>query len=698
MKDKHYRLGCDIGGTFTDFVLLNDQTGEIKTGKCLTTPGDPSDAVEEGIRELEKTAPDFISRLEELIHGTTLVINSIIERKGARTGLITTKGFRDILEIGREMRYAPYDVFAEFPQPLVPRRYRLEVDERVRSDGSVIKALDPEEARQTVRALLKMGVESIAVCLINSFENPAHELMLEEIIASEAPGVSVSISYRVLPQIKEYERTSTTVTNAYVKPLTGRYLSKLDGRLKSIGFQGKLFIMLSSGGVTSVETAAEFPVRIIESGPTAAVIAGQYYGKHFNISEMFCFDMGGTTAKSCLIQKGVAGVVPTFEVGRVQRFMKGSGITIQVPVVDLMEIGAGGGSIAKVSKMGTLQVGPESSGAAPGPICYGRGGTDPCVTDADLLLGYLDEKYFLGGGMKLDKEAARRGVEEKIAQPLGVSFIQAIWGIHDLINETMTGAAKTHIAEKGGNPRIVTISAFGGAGPVHAYGLAKKLGAPRMLIPPNAGVGSAMGFFTAPRAFDLLRSHKVSLSGVAFPEIEAIFQGLEAEAAKILKKEAADDIIRYERSLDMRFVGQGAEINVPLPAGDFTKLQRTDVRKLFDDVYEKLYGRTYPESEVEFINFKVRASLPERLLQLPKLAVTKGQTLSKAIKGKRQAYSPLAKDFIPYTVYDRYQLFPGAQFQGPAIIEEKESTLIVGEDARATTDEFGFLWIDLKEV
>lgn len=698
MKEKHYRLGCDIGGTFTDFVLLNDQTGEIRTGKCLTTPGDPSDAVEEGIRELEKTAPDFVARLDELIHGTTLVINSIIERKGARTGLITTRGFRDILEIGREMRYAPYDVFAEFPLPLIPRRYRLEVNERIRSDGSILTALDQEEARQTVRTLVKMGVESIAVCLINSFENPAHELMLEEIIAAEAPGMSVSISYRVLPQIKEYERTSTTVTNAYVKPLTGRYLSKLSGRLQSIGFQGKLFIMLSSGGVTSVDTAAEFPVRIIESGPTAAVIAGQYYGKHFNVSEMFCFDMGGTTAKSCLIQKGVAGVVPTFEVGRVQRFMKGSGLTIQVPVVDLMEIGAGGGSIAKVSKMGTLQVGPESSGAAPGPICYGRGGADPCVTDADLLLGYLDEKYFLGGGMKLDKEAARRGVEEKIARPLGVSFIKAVWGIHDLINETMTGAAKTHIAEKGGNPAIVTISAFGGAGPVHAYGLAKKLGAPRMLIPPNAGVGSAMGFFTAPRAFDLLRSHKVSLSDVAFPEIEGIFQGLEKEAEKILRKEAADDTVSYQRSLDMRFVGQGAEINVVLPAGEFTGFQRLDVRKLFDDTYEKLYGRTYPESEVEFINFKVRASLPERLLQLPRLAMKKGQSLNAAIKGKRPAYSPLANDFVPYTVYDRYRLFPGAKFQGPAIIEEKESTLIVGEDAHVATDEFGFLWIDLKEV
>ncbi len=698
MNDNYYRLGCDIGGTFTDFVLLNDKTGEITTGKCLTTPRDPSDAVEEGIRALEVTAPDFVAKLDELIHGTTLVINSIIERKGARTGLITTKGFRDVLEIGREIRYAPYDVFAEFPKPLIPRRYRMEVDERVRSDGSVIKALDPEEARQTVRALLDMGVESIAVCLLNSFENPSHELMLLEIIEKEAPGISVSISYHVLPQIKEYERTSTTVTNAYVKPLTGRYLSKLAARLESIGFKGKLFIMLSSGGVTSVETAAEFPVRIIESGPTAAVIAGQYYGKHFNIPEMFCFDMGGTTAKSCLIQKGVAGVVPTFEVGRVQRFMKGSGLTIQVPVVDLMEIGAGGGSIAKVSKLGTLQVGPESSGADPGPICYGRGGTGPCVTDADLLLGYLDENYFLGGTMNLDKESARRGVEERIAKPLGVSFIQAVWGIHDLINETMAAAAKTHIAEKGGNPKIVTIAAFGGAGPVHAYGLAKKLGAPRLLVPPNAGVGSAMGFFTAPRAFDLLRSHKVPLTSVNFSEIEDIFRGLEADAGKIMKKEATDEMIRYERSLDMRFVGQGSEINVSVPAVDFTKLQRVDIRGLFDDVYKKLYGRTYPESEVEFINFKIRASLPERLLQLPKLDRKKGQSLDAAIKGQRPAYSPIARDFIPFTVYDRYKLFPAAEFQGPAIIEEKESTLIVGEDGHVSIDDFGFLWIDLKEV
>jgi N-methylhydantoinase A/oxoprolinase/acetone carboxylase beta subunit len=695
MNGKYYRLGCDIGGTFTDFVLLNDQTGEITINKCLTTPRDPSDAVEQGIKEIERRAPGFVGKMDEVIHGTTLVINSIIERKGAVTGLITTRGFRDVLELGREIRYAPYDIFAEFPKPLVPRRFRMEVDERIRSDGTVLKPLDPKEARRVVRKLVAMGVDSIAVCLVNSFENPKHEFMIMKIIEEEATHVSVSISYHVLPQIREYERTSTTVTNAYVKPLTGKYLSKLSGRLGSVGFKGKLFIMLSSGGITSLETAAEFPVRIIESGPTAAVIAGQYYGKLFNLPDMFCFDMGGTTAKSCLIQRGVAGVVPTFEVGRVQRFMKGSGLTIQVPVVDLMEIGAGGGSIAKVSKLGTLQVGPESSGADPGPICYARGGMDPCVTDADLLLGYLDENYFLGGDMKLDKEAARRGIEGKIAKPLGVSFIQAVWGIHDLINETMAAAAKTHIAEKGGNPKIVTVAAFGGAGPVHAYGLAKKLGAPRLIVPPNAGVGSALGFFTAPRAFDLVRSHKVSLGDADFSEIEKIFQQLEADGKKTLEKAGTNEPIRFDRSLDMRFIGQGSETNVPAPESAFTKLGKEEARKRFDRIYEKLYGRTYPDSAVEFINFKVRASLPERLLQFPKFE--KGdRSLDDAVKGTRPAYSGLAKDFIPYTVYDRYKLFPDARFRGPAIIEEKESTVIVGEDASVSVDEYGFLWVNLE--
>ena len=697
MADRIYRLGCDIGGTFTDFVLLNDKTGEIQINKCLTTPKDPSDAVEEGIKEMLTKTPGFVEQLDEVIHGTTLVINSIIERKGAKTGLITTKGFRDVLELAREKRYDTYDIFAVYPEPLVPRTLRLEVDERITSDGRILKKLDPDDVKRVLNKLLDMGIQSLAVCLINSFEKPVHELMIKDIVSKEAPDLSISISYEVLPQIREFERTSTTVTNAYVKPLTGRYIARLSDRLDSLGSAGKLFIMLSSGGITSADTAKEFPVRVIESGPTAAVISAVYFGKMFDVKDIFCFDMGGTTAKSCLIQRGEPGMVSTFEVGRVHRFKKGSGLDIQVPVVDLMEIGAGGGSIARISKMGLLQVGPDSSGADPGPVCYSLGGKEPTVTDADLALGYLDPDYFLGGAMKLDKGSAQRAIEEKIAKPLGVTPIEATWGIHDLINETMAGAAKTHIAEKGGNPKIVTVCALGGAGPVHAYGLAKKLEAPTILVPPIAGVGSALGFFTAPRAFDLLRSHKVGLKNADFAEIEKLFQDMEREGVAILQKSGAIENITCERSIDMRFVGQGAETNVPIPNRDFSQITGEEVRNLFDQRYQTLYGRTYPESPAEFVSFRVRASLPERPLRLPKIE-RKVASLKDAIKGQRLAYSSIARDFIPYNVYDRYSLFPGAKFSGPAIIEERESTAIVGEDASVSVGDYGFLWINFKEV
>jgi N-methylhydantoinase A len=688
-------LGCDIGGTFTDFVLLNDETGEFEINKCLTTPGDPSDAVEQGIRELLERRPGFMPAIAEIIHGTTLVINAIIERKGAKTGLITTRGFRDVLELGRELRYDAYDIFAEYPLPLVPRALRREVGERVASDGRVIEPLQGQDVRDVLAALRAAGIESLAVCLINSYENPIHEKMIKEIVEQEAAELWLSTSFEVLPQIREYERTCTTATNAYVKPITAKYLAKLSARLESLGFRGKLFIMLSSGGITSVETARQFPVRIIESGPTAAVIASQHYGRMFEIKDMFCFDMGGTTAKSCLIQKGQAGLVSTFEVGRVQRFKKGSGLPIQVPVVDLMEIGAGGGSIAKMSKMGLLQVGPESAGADPGPACYGRGGENPTVTDADLVLGYLDADYFLGGTMALDKAAAENAVAEKLAKPLGTATVEAAFGVHDLINETMAAAAKTHIAEKGGNPKIVTISAFGGAGPVHAYGLAKKIGAPRILVPPLAGVGSALGFFTAPVAFDLTRSHRVGLNGADFNEIEKLFKELEAEGAVILQQAGKDEKITFARTLMMRFVGQGAETDLLIEHKPFAQWEKTQIRALFDDAYQRLYGRTYPETPVEFVTFKVRASLPQREFRIPPLRQSEGR-LADCIKGERPAFSLIRKEYIPFTVYDRAKLFPGAEMDGPAIIEEKESTIVVGEDAQARVDEYGFVWIDLK--
>ncbi|MFY9317084.1 MAG: hydantoinase/oxoprolinase family protein [Burkholderiales bacterium] len=689
------RIGIDVGGTFTDFVLLDDASGRASTYKCLTTPRDPSDAIEAGLRALAGRSPGCIEGLQEVIHGTTLVINAIIERKGARTGLITTRGFRDVLELGREIRYAAYDAFAQMPEPLVPRDRRLEVDERLRADGSVLRPLDEAQARATVREMAQLGVESVAVCLLNSFENPAHELALKRLLAEELPQASVSISYEVLPQIREYERSSTTVTNAYVKPLTETYLRRMRERLAGLGFRGRLFIMLSSGGVTSAETAAEFPVRIIESGPTAAVIAAQHYSRLFDCPEMFCFDMGGTTAKSCLIQGGVAPAVQSFEVGRVQRFQKGSGLTIQVPVVDLMEIGAGGGSIARASRLGTLQVGPQSAGAEPGPICYGRGGTEPTVTDADLLLGYLDAAYFLGGTMPLDIAAARRGIEERVAKPLGVSFIDALWGIHDLINETMAAAAKTHIAERGGNPQLVTVAAFGGAGPVHAYGLAHKLGAPRLMVPPNAGVGSALGFFTAPRAFDLVRSHKVPFASADFAKLEALFRELEADGERTLRRAGAEGPIGFARSVQARFIGQGSETSLPVPEGDFGALDAAELRRRFDEAYARLYGRTYLQSPLEFVNFCVRASLPVKPLVLPRIA--RHGRAQDAVKGERKAYSGTARDFIAHTVYDRYRLAAGAEVEGPGIFEERESTVIVGEGARCRVDEFGFLWIDLPK-
>ena len=694
LTDARYRLGCDIGGTFTDFVLVNNETGEFYTNKCLTTPSDPSDAIEQGVRELGDQLPGFMDNVEEIIHGTTLVINAIIERKGARTGLITTKGFRDILELGREKRYDAYDIFSEYPEPIVPRYDRTEIDERMRFDGKILKDVDENEVLTVLERFKQEGIESIAVCFINSYENPANEKKIKGIIEREAEDIFLSSSFEVLPEIKEYERTCTTAVNAYVKPITYWYLNKLVNRLGSIGFSGKLFIMLSSGGITSVETAKDFPVRIIESGPTAAVIASQHYGKMFNIKDMFCFDMGGTTAKSCLIQDGHAGLVSTFEVGRVQRFQKGSGLPIQVPVVDLMEIGAGGGSIAKVNRMGLLQVGPESSGADPGPAAYRQGGEDPTVTDADLVLGYLDPNFFLGGTMELDIELSKKVIEEKIANPLGTTMVEAAFGIHDLINETMAAAAKTHIAEKGGNPNLVTVTAFGGAGPVHTYGLAKKIGAAKILVPPLAGVGSALGFFTAPVAFDMSRSHRKVLEEADFSEIEDLFTSLEREAAKILEGAQAGDQIIYERTLLMRFVGQGAEIDLGIDQKNFQQYTQDEIRTMFDDEYKRLYGRTSAESPVEFVTFKVRASLPKKPFTISKLS-TKNRDIQTCIKGQRPAFSVLKKDYIPFTVYDRATLFPDARFNGPAIIEERESTIVIGEDTQARVDEFGFIWINI---
>ncbi|HBY93535.1 MAG TPA: hydantoinase [Chloroflexi bacterium] len=680
------RLGCDIGGTFTDFVLLDDEAGEMHVYKCLTTPGDPSDAVEEGVQALAGRVPNLAARLQEVIHGTTLVINAIIERKGAATALLTTAGFRDVLELGREIRYAPYDLFAAFPEPLVPRHRRLEVEERVRADGKILIPLAAEEARAVVRSLAGLGVESVAVCLLNSFENPAHELLLKQIVQEELPDVSLSISYEVLPQIREYERTSTTVANAYVKPLVERYLRRLSHRLAGLGFDGRLFIMLSSGGVTSVETAAEFPVRIIESGPTAAVIAGEYFSRLFGLPEMFCFDMGGTTAKSCLIQNGRAEVAPTFEVGRVQRFMKGSGLTIQVPVVDLMEIGAGGGSIAHISRLGTLQVGPESASAAPGPICYSRGGARPTVTDADLLLGYLDPDYFLGGRMSLDTKRAREAVARHIADPLGLDVIEAASGIHRIVNENMASAARVHLTERGKNAADYPLFAFGGAGPVHAYGVAAAVGAPGIVVPFGAGVMSALGFLTAPLSFEFVQSWYGLLGRLDWAQVGGFLQKMEREGRELLQKAGVPgSAIGVERWCDIRYHGQGFDVKILLPDGALGEDSVAEIRRRFEERYRELYGRTIPGVEFEAVNWRVIVQGPKPDLSIAP-SVAEGASVDAARKSARQAYFAEAGGFVETPVFDRYRLAPGAILTGPAIVEEHEATTIIGPGASATID------------
>lgn len=691
-----YSVGCDIGGTFTDFTLLNQVTGEVTVHKCLTTPQDPSEGVRIGVQNLMKVEPGCISRIKDVVHGTTLVINAIIERKGAKTGLITTKGFRDVLEIGRGLRYDLYDLQADFPPPLVPRYLRKELDERIYSNGEILKKAENKEIRILLNELSEEGMESIAVCLLHSYKNPIHEQLIKRIASEVCPNIPISLSSEVLPEINEYERTSTTVINAYTIPLFSHYLRKIDERLKSLGFSHQLFLLLSGGGIAPAQLVESFPVRVIESGPVGGVILSQHLGKLTREkNDLFSFDMGGTTAKSCLIKDGRIPKTEDYEVARMERFKKGSGIPVKSPVIDLLEIGTGGGSIAKINRFGLLQVGPQSSGADPGPVCYGQGGEDPCVTDADLVLGYLNRDYFLGGEMRLDLDAAQKAIEGKVAKPLNISVVNAAWGIHNIVDENMALAAKMHIVERGGDPLKTTLVAFGGGGPVHAYGLAKKLRMPKILIPFRAGVASAMGFFVAPYDYEVVHTVKVVLEEANLSEIEKAFQELEKDAVRFLPKTDKPELIHYFRSIDMRYVGQGHENNIPLSNGKVSTLTKEDLSNRFNATYERLYGRTCPD-KVELMHLRVIAGLPERSFSFQKFPKKKKISLQQAIKGQRKAYSSIRNSYVNFTVYDRYQLAPGATFGGPAIIEEKESTTILEQDATAAIDEYGTIVLTLR--
>ncbi|MBW1695351.1 MAG: hydantoinase/oxoprolinase family protein [Deltaproteobacteria bacterium] len=698
MQRLPYKLGVDIGGTFTDTVLINEATGEIHIDKVLTTPDDPSRAVITLVHRISDRLNISAGNIGSIIHGTTLVTNAIIERKGAKTGLITTRGFRDILEIGREMRYDIYDLFARMPKPLVPRYLCMVVDERIGPDGNVIKAIDESEVKTVVQRLLDQEVEAMAVSLLHSFRNPRHEQLIQKLIHQINPNMVVSLSSEVVPEIREYERTSTTVANSYVRPLMQHYLKRLTDALQELGFRGMLFMMLSDGGITTAETAAKFPIRIIESGPAGGAIAAQQYGELTGQNDLISFDMGGTTAKICIIEDGQPMKAKDFEAARVYRFKKGSGIPLKVPVIELIEIGAGGGSIAKVNNMGLLVVGPESSGADPGPACYGRGGKDPAVTDADLILGYLDPNYFLGGEMRLDIEAAQEAIMETVGNPMGLPLQEAAWGIHEMVNENMADSAKAYAMEKGIDLMKRAMVVLGGAGPVHAYGIALKLKINKIICPPRAGVLSALGFLAAPASFELSRSYVTVLDGLDIDLVNTIYREMEAEGTRTLEKVGVlPKDISFSRIVGARYLGQGYEIEIPVPGGELKSESIESLRQSFNKQYQRIYNRLNEGMEIEFIDWRVLASGPKPVLNLGG-NLSYGSQENAAHKGYRDIFFPETGGYTRASVYDRYGLEVGAVITGPAVVEEKESTLVIGPHGRAEVDAWGNIIVTIDSV
>ena len=689
-----YLVGCDIGGTFTDLVLFDQATGEMVIKKVVTTPGDPSEAVVNGVRTLTSLVPDYPQHTRQFVHATTLATNAVIERKGAKTALLATKGFRDLLELRRHVRVKNTEMWNDPPEPLVPRYLRLPVTERTYSDGRILVPLADGELGEIAQLLQAEGIESVAIAFLHSYVNSENEERVAEALGRLVPDIPVSLSSRVLPEYMEYERTATTVINAYVKPLVQRYLHRLQDRLDQEGFNTNLFVTLSNGGLASVNTAGDFPVRMIESGPAAGVVAAQAYARLANLDQVLSLDMGGTTAKACLIKDGALPLTSELEVARSQRLQRGSGYPVATPSIDLIEVGAGGGSIARINELGLVQVGPESSGADPGPICYGFGGEEPTVTDADLVLGYLDPDYFLGGEMKLDAAAAVRGLKDRLGDALGQHPLNVAWRVHEVVNANMAVAVKMHVIEKGGDPGRATLVAFGGAGPVHAYNLARAFGIKKVLVPLQAGVTSALGLLEAPPAFDLTRTYKIPLEQLDFVSLSHDFQEMEREIAGLLEQVDPNGEVRFARSVDLCYIGQGYQIPLPLADGDLADEIGATLWEGFAQEYREKYGYFYDDIPVELANLRVRGSIVGRGLRLRPLPRGEGAT-KEALKGHRPAYSAAQHDMVPHEVYDCYRLSPGMVISGPAIIEERESTTVVDQGGKVEVDEYGTLVISV---
>ena len=685
-----YRIGVDIGGTFTDVVMLDPGTGRLVNEKVLTTPDDPAEGVLTGISRILATEGVAASAVQSVIHGTTLVANALIERKGVRTALITTRGFRDVLEIGRELRYSIYDLFIDMPQPLVARALRFEVDERMRHDGTVLQTPDEGAVRALAADLRAAGVEAVAVVFLHAFRNDANERRVKEVLAGELPGVAICTSFEVMPQIGEYERTSTAVANAFVQPIFRSYVERLVHEMARRGLPRDLYLMLADGGTVRHETAVNYPIRLVQSGPAGGAQAAAVLGRLAQEANLLCFDMGGTTAKACLIQDGEPLRTDAFEVARVFRFAKGSGLPLQVPVIDMIEIGAGGGSIAQVDRLGLVQVGPQSASSKPGPACYGLGGRRPTVTDADLVLGYLDAASFLGGDMALDKQAAEQAIHTALAEPLGLSVVNVAWGIYETVNESMAQAATIHALESGRKVQEFTLMAIGGAGPVHAANLARRMGVGRVICPLGAGVASAFGFLASPISFEFVRAGIESLAGLDLARIATMVDALEEEGrALVTSVGVAEAEITTSVGVLMRYAGQGYEVEAGVPRDAIVAGDSARIGRLFADRYRALFGRS-ESMAAEIISWRVTVAGPRPVLE-PQAALRPGP----ARTGRRPVYFGEAGAFVDTPVYDRYRLRPDDPIAGPAILEERESTIVVPPHATARADAHGNLVIDL---
>ncbi|HRF07075.1 MAG TPA: hydantoinase/oxoprolinase family protein [Xanthobacteraceae bacterium] len=695
-----FQIAIDVGGTFTDGVLLDDRTDTIWVAKSLTTPSAPDEGIVRVVEMLLAQKPEDAeggAAIARVVHGTTLITNTLIERKGTKTALIVTRGTKDALDIRREMRYDTYDLASSYPEPLVPSELRFEVDERIGPDGAVWDPLPRKSIEALGRKIAKSDIAAIAICFLHACVDGKHERETASILRKLAPKCSIAISSEVANEVGEFERMSTVTANAYVQPIVERYLGALSGRLKKAGAGERLDIMVSNGGFTKAELAARTPIHLLESGPAGGVLSAINCASLEGVERALAFDMGGTTAKSCVTVGGTPEITHTFEFARVQRFKKGSGHPAVSPSIDLIEIGAGGGSIARLSPLGLLQVGPESAGSEPGPACYGLGGEDPTVTDADLVLGYLDPDDFLGGKMKLDEAKARHALA-KLGKKLGLSDEETARGIHEIVSENMAAAARTHIAEKGFDARTFTFVATGGAGPVHAIDVARRLRISKILCPIASGVGSCLGFLAAPARSDRSWSRIEIVDDLNFKQLVLrLGEARIAIAGDLQQAKVALKDIEWRTAAEMRYLGQGASVEVNFGNDTPESLTAERLKTAFEASYKKLYGSLVPSGIPEVVTWRLagQSNRTQRRYAFPEKP---GVPASAKPAGERKIYLPAEKRKTVVPVYDRYTLAPGAQFAGPAVIREPESTLVIGHKARIQVLESGTVQVKLENV